>query len=80
MTKELCECGKPVIAKGLCRLCYDNARKIPRIAISEEIKKDVMRIANKTGWSLSGVCNYLMKYGLKFIEKREKIKKEWEID
>jgi hypothetical protein len=28
--KQLCECKKPHFAKGLCRVCYDAARRTER--------------------------------------------------
>lgn len=77
MKKELCGCGRLAIAKGLCRLCYDKQRKIPRIAISEDIKEDVVNLSEKMGWSISTTCNYLLKLGVLFLKKQEKIKNEW---
>jgi len=74
------ECAKaPAIAKGLCRKCYERQRVIPRIAISKRIQPQVQELMDKMGWELAQTCNILMEKGLKYMEKREKIKEEWDL-
>lgn len=75
-----CKCGKPAFAKGKCRVCYDRDRSISNVAISKEIQDQFNALHKKMGWSFSFTANFLMKKGLKFIQKQKELKEQWEID
>jgi hypothetical protein len=76
---SICQCGKTAVARGLCRGCYDKSRLIPRIAIDRDIQADVEARAKKSGRGMSHTVNELLKFGLKYIDKIDKIKEEYGI-
>lgn len=73
----ICSCGKPAVARGLCRGCYDKSRLIPRIAISKEVESRVESLAKSKGWGIGQTVNFLLAFGLKWMDKKEQIEKEW---
>ena len=79
--KLLCsECGQnDVLAKGLCRLCYDKKRIVPRIVISKTIQNDVTSLKESKAWTLNKTCNHLMRLGLMFIKQQNKMKEMYEL-
>jgi len=74
------ECGNPVLAKELCRTCYDKGRKVSTISISRSIQHEFERIISDKGWTFNFTANFLMKKGIKFIAKQKAMREEWEID
>jgi NMD protein affecting ribosome stability and mRNA decay len=80
MPRPVCsECGKPAVARGLCRLCYDKSRKILRFAISERIKPDVLALAEKNKWEVPYTLNQLLEAGLDWFKKQEQVAKEYKL-
>lgn len=76
---SICQCGKPAVARGLCRGCYDKDRLIPRIAISRELQSQIEIRAKKSGRGMSHTINELLGFGLRYIDKIDKIKEEYGI-
>jgi hypothetical protein len=71
------ECGKPSLARGLCRLHYDKSRVLLRFAISEEHKGAVLALAKDKGWGIPYTINQLIGFGIRWMGKKEAIEKEW---
>lgn len=74
------ECGgSPIVGKGKCRKCYDKKRLIIVLNIKKDLVPEVHEFANQKRWSMPYTINYLTKCGLKWVQKQEALKEEFDI-
>lgn len=80
--KPVCNtCGKnrPIVAHGDCRECYDKKRLSVTLKLNTDLGRRVIEFSDKKRYSVHASVVHLIKCGLKWTEKQEALKKEYEL-